>query len=67
MSGIADATDVKKQFRKQQLAEVAACKKIIHGLTWHHAWDGRTLQLVDRDTHADTGHDGGRKATGGRS
>ena len=39
----------------------------IPGLTWHHHEDGLTLQLVDRDTHARTGHSGGREASGGRT
>ena len=64
---LADNPGLKKQFTKQQLADIAAGKKNIDGLTWHHDGDGRTLQLVDRDDHANTGHDGGRKATGGRS
>lgn len=38
----------------------------IPGLTWHHHEDGMTLQLVDRDTHARTGHSGGRETAGGR-
>jgi len=38
----------------------------IPGLTWHHHEDGVTLQLVDRDTHARTGHSGGRETSGGR-
>jgi filamentous hemagglutinin len=59
--------DWAKQFTKAQLADINAGSKNIAGLTWHHNGDGSTLQLVDRDDHANTGHDGSRKATGGRS
>ncbi len=56
----------KRRFTKEQLADIMAEKDKIRGLTWHHHQDGVRLQLVDRDIHRKTGHDGGRKNTGGR-
>jgi DNase/tRNase domain of colicin-like bacteriocin len=53
-------------FTKEQIADIMAEKDKIRGLTWHHHQDGVRLQLVDREVHAKTGHDGGRKNTGGR-
>jgi RHS repeat-associated protein len=29
------------------------------GMTWHHHQDGKTMQLVPKDVHGDTGHTGG--------
>ena len=40
--------------------------KKIPGYTWHHDPYNPNLQLVDSNTHAKTGHEGGRKVTGGR-
>jgi DNase/tRNase domain of colicin-like bacteriocin len=56
----------KSRFTDEQLADIMAEKDKIRGLTWHHHQDGVRLQLVDRDIHLKTGHDGGRKTTGGR-
>jgi hypothetical protein len=53
-------------FTKDQLVDIMAEKDKIRGLTWHHHQDGVRLQLVSRDIHRKTGHDGGRKNTGGR-
>ena len=53
-------------FTRDQLADIMAEKDKIRGLTWHHHQDGVRLQLVDEWTHAKSGHDGGRKNTGGR-
>jgi hypothetical protein len=30
-----------------------------NGQVWHHRSDGKTMQLVDRETHVQTGHTGG--------
>lgn len=57
---------LKNRFTKEQLEDIMAERERIRGLTWHHHQDGVRLQLVDYDTHAKTGHDGGRKNTGGR-
>ncbi len=56
----------RRRFTKQQLDDIENEEARITGLTWHHHQDGRTLQLVDRKTHAKTGYDGGRQKTGGR-
>jgi hypothetical protein len=57
---------MEKLFTAKQLEDIRAGEAYIDGLTWHHHQDGIRLQLVDRDTHSKTGHDGGRKNTGGR-
>lgn len=53
-------------FSPEQLEAIRQGWPRIPGLTWHHHEDGMTLQLVDRDTHARTGHSGGRETSGGR-
>lgn len=57
---------MERLFTAEQLADIRAVEAYIDGLTWHHHQDGIRLQLVDRETHRKTGHDGGRKNTGGR-
>ena len=37
------------------------------GYTWHHNEEPGVLQLVDQETHAQTGHTGGREIWGGGS
>ena len=37
------------------------------GYTWHHNEEPGVLQLVDEETHAQTGHTGGREIWGGGS
>jgi hypothetical protein len=62
-----DANPEERQnFTQKQLDEIDNGEPRIDDYTWHHSEDGQTLELVDRDIHAKTGHDGGRKATGGR-
>ncbi|MDA0954000.1 MAG: HNH endonuclease [Proteobacteria bacterium] len=39
--------------------EAAGFKKTPEGYTWHHHQDGKTMQLVPRDIHSQTGHTGG--------
>lgn len=53
-------------FSKEQLEAIKQGWPRIPGLTWHHHEDGVTLQLVDREIHARTGHSGGRELSGGR-
>ncbi len=54
-------------FTRKQLKAIQGGKQRIPGYTWHHNHNGTQLQLVDRRTHAKTGHDGGRaKKDGGR-
>ncbi|WP_373371924.1 HNH endonuclease [Archangium lansingense] len=57
---------LESSFSPEQLEAIKNGWPRIPGLTWHHHEDGMTLQLVDRDTHARTGHSGGREASGGR-
>jgi len=40
-------------------------RKTPEGYTWHHDAEPGKMQLVDSDTHADTGHTGGRTIWGG--
>ncbi len=62
--------EISPEFEGLFIAEqIEAIKKgwpRIPELTWHHHEDGVTLQLVDRETHARTGHSGGREVSGGR-
>lgn len=53
-------------FTPEQLEAIDAGAARIPGFTWHHNEDGVTLQLVDRSTHQQTGHRGGRVVPGGR-
>jgi hypothetical protein len=53
-------------FTEEQLADIMAEKPKIKDLTWHHHQDGVRMQLVDEEIHRKSGHDGGRKNTGGR-
>lgn len=39
--------------------EAGGYKKTPEGHVWHHHQDGTTMQLVPRDIHTKTGHDGG--------
>ncbi|HYO66635.1 MAG TPA: HNH endonuclease [Archangium sp.] len=57
---------LESSFSPEQIEAIKKGWPRIPGLTWHHHEDGVTLQLVDRDTHARTGHSGGREASGGR-
>jgi hypothetical protein len=58
--------ELRQGFTTEQLRAIDGGQARIPGLTWHHAEDGVTLQLVDRPGHRATGHAGGRQATGGR-
>ena len=39
--------------------EAAGFSRTPEGFTWHHHEDGVSMQLVERDIHASTGHTGG--------
>lgn len=39
--------------------QAAGFRSTPEGYTWHHHQDRRTMQLVPRDIHAQTGHTGG--------
>jgi RHS repeat-associated protein len=47
------ATDVKRALFEARLDRTP------ENYVWHHHQDGRTMQLVERDIHRETGHDGG--------
>lgn len=80
VSDVAQFTDATQQLREQMQRRPAlerfftqeqreAIKQglpRLPELTWHHHEDGVTLQLVDREIHAKTGHSGGRELSGGR-
>jgi hypothetical protein len=57
---------LRENFTPEQLAAIERGEPRLPDLTWHHVEDGTTLQLVGRLTHRQTGHSGGRQATGGR-
>jgi RHS repeat-associated protein len=65
-AAIEEDPGLKARFTKAQLEDIGNGEARIAGLTWHHNEDGETMQLVDRETHAKTGHAGGRCNTGGR-
>lgn len=49
----------------QQLEDIMAGKPRIDGMTWDHNEKEGIMQLVDRSTHAKTGHTGGNSIWGG--
>jgi hypothetical protein len=55
-----------KQFTPDQIKAINAGEPKIPGYTWHHDPHNPNLELVDSWTHSKTGHEGGRKNTGGR-
>lgn len=56
--------DVAKLFNEEQLEDISN-GKTPEGYTWHHSEEKGTLQLVDTETHASTGHTGGKSIWGG--
>jgi hypothetical protein len=57
--------DVQIDFTGSRLRDTMTANKLSGfdrtpaGYVWHHHQDGQTLQLVPRDIHVKTGHDGG--------
>ncbi len=49
---------LRAQFNRKQLTQLRK-GKTPDGYTWHHTPKKNTLQLVDRNTHAQTAHSGG--------
>ena len=49
---------LRARFNRKQLAQLRK-GKTPNGYTWHHTPKKNTLQLVDRDTHAQTARSGG--------
>ena len=56
--------DLKEQFTDEQLEQIMD-GETPDGYTWHHDADKGKMQLVDSETHAKTGHTGGRVIWGG--
>jgi hypothetical protein len=45
--------------RDRILANRAGLDKEPKGYVWHHVEDGKTMQLIPKKIHRDTGHTGG--------
>ncbi len=58
--------ELRKQFSEDQLQQIAD-GETPDGYTWHHNEEPGKMQLVDTQTHAMTGHTGGRSIWGGGS
>lgn len=56
--------DLASQFTPEQLEQIQN-GDTPDGYTWHHNEEKGKMQLVDADTHAQTGHTGGRAIWGG--
>lgn len=56
--------DMKEQFTDEQLEQIMD-GETPDGYTWHHDAEKGKMQLVDSETHAKTGHTGGRVIWGG--
>ena len=56
--------DLKEQFTDEQLEQIMD-GETPDGYTWHHDAEKGKMQLVDSETHARTGHTGGRVIWGG--
>lgn len=56
--------DLKEQFTDEQLEQIMD-GETPDGYTWHHDAEKGKMQLVDSETHAKTGHTGGRVIWGG--
>lgn len=58
--------ELREQFTPEQLAQIRA-GETPDGYVWHHHQEPGRLELVDEQTHAQTGHSGGRSLWGGGS
>ena len=58
--------DLKSKFTKEQIEQIKN-GDTPDGYTWHHDAEKGKMQLVDSETHAKTGHTGGRTIWGGGS
>ena len=56
--------ELAKQFDEEQLEQIKN-GDTPDGYTWHHNEEKGKMQLVDSETHAKTGHTGGRSIWGG--
>ena len=61
-------SDLKSKFTTEQLEQIKegiSDGTAPDGYVWHHSQEPGKIQLVDFDTHAQTGHTGGRTVWGG--
>lgn len=58
--------DLAKQFTPEQLEQIKN-GETPDGYVWHHNEETGKMQLVDSETHAQTGHTGGKSIWGGGS
>lgn len=56
--------ELKDKFTEQELEQIEN-GKTPEGYVWHHSEETGKLELVDKETHAKTGHTGGRVIWGG--
>jgi hypothetical protein len=56
--------DLEKKFKSEQLEQIKN-GDTPDGYTWHHSEEIGKMQLVDSETHAKTGHSGGKAIWGG--
>jgi len=58
--------EAKEKFTEEQLEDINK-SRTPEGYTWHHNEEPGKMQLVDSETHAKTGHTGGKSIWGGGS
>ena len=61
---IAKDPELKEKFTPEQLEQIEN-GDTPDGYTWHHDAEKGKMQLVDSETHAKTGHTGGKAIWGG--
>jgi vacuolar-type H+-ATPase subunit D/Vma8 len=59
-------TELREKFTKEQLEQIEE-SDTPDGYVWHHDAETGKMQLVDSETHAKTGHTGGKSIWGGGS
>ncbi|MCM3571069.1 HNH endonuclease [Neobacillus mesonae] len=59
-------SELGNEFTDSQRAQIFG-NETPEGYTWHHSEEPGKLELVDKEVHAETGHDGGREIWGGGS
>lgn len=59
-------SELKEKFTPEQLEQIEE-NETPDGYTWHHSEETGKMQLVDSETHAKTGHTGGKSIWGGGS
>lgn len=61
---VKDDSKLKEKFNDEQLDDILN-GDTPEGYTWHHSEEKGKLELVDKETHAKSGHTGGRAIWGG--